>query len=62
MPLFKNKYNTESNRLKNWDYSSEAIYFITIVTRNREYIFGSIINEKMILNYKGKIIEAPNRK
>jgi hypothetical protein len=33
MPLFKNKYKTESNRLdrlENWDYSSEGIYFITL--------------------------------
>ena len=57
MPLFKNKYKTESNRLKNWDYSSEAIYFITIVSQNRECIFGVIEDDKMILNGNGKIIE-----
>lgn len=58
MPLFKNKYQTESNRLKNWDYSSEAIYFITLVTQNRECIFGAIADDKMILNDNGKIIET----
>ncbi|WP_348824746.1 transposase [Flavobacterium aestuarii] len=58
MALFKNKYKTESNRLKNWDYSSKAIYFITIVTKNRESIFGDIINKKMILNDNGKIIKT----
>jgi len=57
MSLFKNRYRTESNRLKNWDYSSEAIYFITLVSRNRERIFGVIENDKMVLNEKGKIIE-----
>ncbi len=58
MPLFKNKYKTESNRLKNWDYSSKAIYFITVVTQNRKCIFGDIENKKMILNDKGKIIQT----
>jgi REP element-mobilizing transposase RayT len=58
MTLFKNKYRTESNRLKKWDYSSKAIYFITLVTQNRECIFGTIKEDKMILNDKGKIIET----
>ena len=58
MSLFKNRYQTESNRLKNWDYSSEAIYFITLVAQNRECIFGAINDNKMILNDNGKIIET----
>ena len=58
MALFKNKYRTESNRLKKWDYSSKAIYFITLVTQNRECIFGTIKEDKIILNDKGKIIET----
>jgi REP element-mobilizing transposase RayT len=58
MPLFKNKYQTESNRLKNWDYSSEAIYFITLVAQNRECIFGTIDEGILILNNNGKIIET----
>ena len=58
MPLFKNTYQTESNRLKNWDYSSEAIYFITLVAQNRKCIFGAIDNDKMLLNDNGKIIET----
>ncbi|TDE49864.1 transposase [Flavobacterium sp. GT3P67] len=58
MPLFKNRYQTESNRLKNWDYSSEAIYFVTLVAQNRECIFGVIDDDKIILNDNGKIIET----
>ncbi|MFV8376798.1 transposase [Flavobacterium sp. LB1P62] len=58
MPLFKNKYQTESNRLKNWDYSSEAIYFITLVTQNRKCIFGTIDDDNMVLNDNGKMIET----
>ncbi|MCV9927643.1 hypothetical protein OIU83_08280 [Flavobacterium sp. LS1R49] len=57
MPLFKNKYKSESNRLQNWDYSNEGIYFITLATYDRECIFGSIDSDLMILNNSGKIIE-----
>lgn len=57
MSLFKGKYKTNSNRLKDWDYSNEAIYFITIVCENRECIFGNVENNKMILNSSGQIIK-----
>ena len=57
MFLFKGKYKSSSNRLKDWDYSSEAIYFITIVCENRECIFGTVENNQMILNASGQIIK-----
>jgi len=57
MTLFKDKFKIDSNRLKNWDYSSEALYFITIVTKNRKCIFGSVEDNKMVLNKNGQIIE-----
>ena len=58
MVKFKGKYRIESNRLKGWDYSSEAMYFITIVTQNRECNLGKIVNGKMILSDFGKIIKT----
>ncbi|WP_208610273.1 transposase [Flavobacterium phragmitis] len=57
MMLYNDKFKTDSNRLKNWDYSSEAVYFITIVTKNRESIFGNIEEDKMILSENGQIVE-----
>lgn len=30
MVKFNNKYRIESTRLKNWDYSQRAVYYITI--------------------------------
>jgi putative transposase len=57
MTLFQDKYKTNSNRLQNWDYSSEAVYFITITTEDRKCIFGSVVNDKMILNNVGQIVE-----
>jgi hypothetical protein len=44
MLLYKNKYRIESVRLKNWDYSSNEYYFITICTDNKIYYFGNIKN------------------
>ena len=39
----------------NYDYSSEGAYFITICAKDRECLFGEIVDEKMILNDLGKI-------
>lgn len=52
---FKNKYNTKSNRLQDFDYSSNWWYFITICTKNRQNYFGEIIDWEMILNDIWKI-------
>ena len=53
---FKWKYNPNSNRLQDHDYSSNWWYFITICTKNRENYFGEIIDWKMILNEMGEIL------
>ncbi len=55
--LFQNKYKIESTRLKCWDYSNPGFYFVTICTKNRENIFGEIVNKKIILNKFGYIIK-----
>jgi putative transposase len=52
---YQNKYRIQSARLPSWDYSSNAVYFITICTNNREYFFGEIIDGKMQLSEPGKI-------
>ncbi|WP_188460532.1 transposase [Marivirga lumbricoides] len=52
---FQNKYRIASARLKNWDYGSNAAYFVTICTKNRECFFGEIQNGEMILNDVGRI-------
>jgi len=64
---YQNKYRIPSARLKTWDYSSNAAYFITICTKNREHFFGEIIgNEPTLqLNELGKLAnqfwyEIPN--
>lgn len=54
---FYNKFKLDSIRLKNFDYSSPGLYFVTICTKNRSHFFGSIKNEVMILNNIGEIAE-----
>src|SRR5687767_2604455 len=46
-----------SYRLRHWDYSSNAPYFITICTQNRKHFFGEISDGKMHLSDIGKIAE-----
>lgn len=45
------------NRMHGFDYSSDAIYFITICTKDKIHHFGRIQNGKMNLNEEGKIAE-----
>lgn len=52
---FKNKYSITSSRLKNYDYSSNGAYFVTICTKNRKHFFGDIIDGKMQLSEIGEI-------
>ncbi|MDD6478306.1 MAG: hypothetical protein PUF48_00610, partial [Oscillospiraceae bacterium] len=49
MELLKRK----STRLKNYDYSSEGAYFITICSHNRKRLFSDIV---------GAIHESPESK
>lgn len=61
MEKFRNKYRTSSHRKPNWDYSSNAFYFLTIVTQNRECNLGNIgysnHNATIELSDFGKIVE-----
>ena len=55
------KYNPDlhhrkSIRLKNYDYSQNGVYFITICTKNRRCLFGTIDNNEMALNTLGIIV------
>lgn len=43
-------------RLKEYNYSQNNIYFITIITKNRIAYFGKIENDRSILNDFGKIV------
>ena len=40
------------------ELSSQAgVYFVTMCTKNREYLFGNVVNDEMVLNEYGNIVE-----
>ena len=49
--------NRKRNRKLGFDYSSNAIYFLTICCKNRTHYFGQIENKKMTLNIDGTITD-----
>ncbi|WP_353684048.1 hypothetical protein V4D30_09245 [Thermodesulfovibrio sp. 3907-1M] len=56
------KYNPDihhrrSIRLKEYVYSQPGAYFVTIYTKNRQCLFGDVVDGEMILNDAGKMIE-----
>lgn len=50
-------HGRRSIRLKNYDYSKNGMYFITICTQNRAKIFGEVIDGNMMLNEIGEMVE-----
>ncbi|MEY8767281.1 transposase [Francisella philomiragia] len=49
--------NRKKLRLKNYDYSSDGAYFVTICVNNRECLFGDIVGDEMILNDAGLMLQ-----
>lgn len=47
-----------SIRLKGHDYSRAGAYFITICVKNRECLFGDIVNREMRLNDVGRMVQT----
>ena len=43
-------------RLKNYDYSQNGTYFVTICSQNRLCLFGKTENKEMILNHAGMMV------
>ena len=51
------KHHRRSIRLKGYDYSQEGAYYVTIVTWQREFLFGEIVNQEMMLSPYGEIVQ-----
>lgn len=58
MDRYQNKYRIASARLRNWDYGSNAMYFVTICTAYRQHYFGDVADRIMKLSEIGKIAET----
>jgi putative transposase len=52
------KSSRRSIRLSGYDYSQAGAYFVTICTKDRECLFGDIVNRKMVLNNAGRMAET----
>ena len=55
---FQDKYRISSTRLQNWDYSWNAMYFVTINTHGQEKFFGEIERGEMYLTNLGTIADV----
>jgi putative transposase len=53
----KAEHHRRSIRLKGYDYAQPGGYFVTIVTNQRECLFGEIIDKEMRLNPYGRVVE-----
>ena len=53
----QNHKSRKLNRLKEYDYSLNGEYFVTVCAKNRECLFGKIIEGKMRLSDIGKIAQ-----
>ena len=51
------KHHRHSIRVQGYDYAQNGAYFVTIVTRHRDFLFGKIVNAEMVLNEYGKIAD-----
>ena len=51
------KHHRKSIRLKGYDYSQAGAYYVTIMTYQRDCLFGEIVNAEMVLNDLGKIVD-----
>ena len=58
----KPKYNPKihhrrSIRFKGYDYSQKGLYFVTLCIKDRECLFGEIIEGEMMLNDPGRMVK-----
>jgi REP element-mobilizing transposase RayT len=55
---FENKYRIPSARWQNWDYRTNAAYFITICTKKNAHYFGEINDAAMKLSNVGVLADV----
>jgi REP-associated tyrosine transposase len=49
------KHHRHSIRLKGYDYTQQGAYYVTIVTYQRQHLFGEVVKGEMKLNELGQI-------
>ena len=56
MPYDRDIHHRRSIRLQGYDYAGEGAYFVTICCKNRECLFGEVIDGAMELNEAGNMV------
>jgi putative transposase len=56
MSLNPQSHHRRSIRLKGYDYTQPGAYFVTLVTRERDCIFGEVENGEMHLSPVGQVV------
>ena len=51
------KHHRKSIRLQGYDYSQAGAYYVTIVTYQRDCLFGEIVDGEMYINAYGEIVQ-----
>ena len=57
MTLYKNRYRAESTRLKDWNYSRNGYYYITICTEDKIKCLGKIVESQVEFSKMGLIVK-----
>ncbi len=50
------KHHRRSIRLRRYDYTQAGAYFVTIITRNHECLFGDVVDGEMRVNALGQVV------
>jgi putative transposase len=53
----RTKHHRRSARLRHFDYSQAAAYFVTVVTYERTCLFGNILNGEVWLSDAGRLVQ-----
>ncbi len=51
-------HHRHSIRLEDYDYTTAGAYFVTICTQGKECLLGTIVEEYMVMNNTGRIVES----
>ena len=50
-------HQRRSIRLTGYDYSLSGYYFVTICVQGRESLLGEVVDDRMVLNHAGRMVE-----
>lgn len=56
-PYDPQHHHRRSIRLKGYDYAQAGAYFLTLCTKDRACLFGDIVDDLMLLNVAGMVVD-----